>query len=140
MANPIISFFADNAVTIFKGIMDEIKLSPEAKVQYEQKLLELQQAAQQADNDLEVKMNDIAGQNIRQETSSGDAFVRRARPAFLWAMTGALSLNIFIPLVNQCFGGHLQPIAIDAGLYGLFSSGFLGYTIARSYEKKQGIA
>jgi hypothetical protein len=69
------------------------------------------------------------------DSSSTDAFVRRARPAFIWLMAISLSLNLTLPLLDQMCGGHFQPLPIDAGLYGLFSSCYLGYVIARSYEK-----
>jgi len=127
-------------VQAFKSVVEEFHLSPEKKAEVETKLAELEQQSKQADRDLEAKLNDIAGQNIRTETSSNDAFVRRARPAFLWMMTIALFFNLFLPLVSQFFGGHLQPLVIDSAEYGLFSAGFLGYTAARTVEKKNGSA
>lgn len=122
-----------------KDIIGAVHLDPAKKAEIEAHLADLSAQAAQADRDLEAKLNEIAGQNIRQETGSNDAFVRRARPAFLWVMTGVLAFNITLPLLSQFCGGHLQPLPIDSGLYGLFSSGFLGYTIARSYEKSKGV-
>jgi len=130
--------FSGGVADLFKSVVEEFHLPPEKAAEIQLQLQTLQAQADQADKDLELKLNDIAGQNIRSDTSSGDAFVRRARPAFLWIMTLALGFNIFLPLVNHFFGGTMQPINIDSGLYGLFSSGYLGYTIARTYEKKTG--
>lgn len=126
--------FSSGIGDLFKTIMDEVKLSPEKKAELEEKHAELMAQAEQADRDLEEKLNDIAGQNIRAETSSNDSFVRRARPAFLWVMTACIALNIVLPLVNHTFGGSMQPLSIDAYL-DLFKIAFLGYVTARTVEK-----
>jgi hypothetical protein len=136
MGISITDILGGSVLSSVKDLIGQFHLSAEDKAKMQAAVEKNAALLQQKEMEYSEKLNDIAGQNIRQETSSNDAFVRRARPAFLWAMTGALMLNIFLPLVNQFFGGHLQPIPIDAGLYGLFSSGFLGYTIARSYKKK----
>jgi hypothetical protein len=118
-----------------KGIISEFHMSPEDKAKLQQAVDANKEAFAEKEIESNEKLNQIASDNIKVETSSSDAFVRRARPAFLWAMTAALTLNIFLPLIQHFFGGTMQPIPIDAGLYGLFSTGFLGYTIARTYEK-----
>jgi hypothetical protein len=126
------TLLGSNIGELVKDVIGAVHLDPTVKAQLEQRTLELQAAAEQADKDLEAKLNDIAGQNIRTETSSNDAFVRRARPAFLWMMTLALFFNMMVPLFTN---SHVHAIPIDAGLYGLFSSAFLGYTCARTVEK-----
>jgi hypothetical protein len=83
-----------------------------------------------------VALNDNAGQNVRAETTSNDAFVRRARPAFLWMMTGGIAINITLPLLTDALGHKVAPLDLTSYM-GLFSAAFLGYTVARSYEKKQ---
>jgi hypothetical protein len=46
------------------------------------------------DADLESKLADIQGQNIRADAQSGDKFTSRARPAFLWMMTLAIGISV----------------------------------------------
>lgn len=133
---------------VVKGVSDLIGnfvTTPEQKTALAEATLTMQQHA--ADLQAEQQKALVAyktqaleeqGLNLRADSSSKDAFVRRARPAFLWVMTLALGFNLFLPLVSQLFGGHLQPLPIADGLYSLFGAAFLGYTGARTWEKTKG--
>jgi hypothetical protein len=70
-----------------------------------------------------------------QSSSSGDWFVRRARPGFLWAMTAALLLNAVLPLINRFCGGHMEPLHIDSDLYSLMKTCIVGLAAMRTVEK-----
>lgn len=117
------------------GIIDKFHLDPAKKAEIQQAIAANQEAFNEKEIDLDAKLNDIAGQNIRQDSSSGDAFVRRARPYFLWIIATAIGANIFLPLINHCFGGHVAPVDVPNALYELFGIGFCGYSYLRTKEK-----
>lgn len=131
-------FGAGGVSGLLGKILDDIHTPPEVKAQIEQQAAQNQLALAQLEADTQVKLNQLAVGEVQAESSSTDAFVRRARPAFLWLMTIALFFNLSLPLVSQLFGGHLQPLAIPEGLYTLFSTAFLGYTACRTFEKVKG--
>jgi hypothetical protein len=77
-----------------------------------------------------------------------DGFVRRARPTFLYMMY-ALLLGAFpmaavaaaspatAATMTRAIGAYLS--AIPEPLYTLFATGYLGYTVARSWGKAKGL-
>lgn len=134
----VADIFGGSVVSGVKDLIGEFHMSPEDKAKMQAAVEENAAVIEQKQIEYDEKLNDIAGQNIRSETGSSDKFTSRARPFFLYIMGGAIGFNIFLPLISQCFGGHLQPIPIDAGYMGLFSTAFLGYTAARTYEKTKG--
>lgn len=132
-------FGVDGPVTaIIQNLMERLGLTPEQKAQMQQHMLDLQAQADQSDRDLEAKLNDIAGQNIRAETTSQSWLARNARPLFLVAMSAVCFFNIMVPLFGQHW--HLVPVDIPGPMFDLFGAGFLGYTAARSFDKKNGKA
>lgn len=132
-------FGVDGPLTaLITNLLDRLGLTPEQKAQAQQHMIDLQAQADQADRDLQAKLADIAGQNIRAETQSQSWLARNARPGFLWCMTIVLFFNVLVPLFGQHW--HLQAVDIPSAMFELFGAGFLGYTGARSYEKKQGKA
>lgn len=126
-----------------KGIIAEFKLDPTKKAELESHLADLEAAAKEGDRqleqkqlDLEDKLNDVAGQNIRTDSSSSDWFVRRARPFFIWIVAAAIGIDLLIfPLVNAFLGKGLIPIAIPADILTIFKFALLGYTGCRTVEK-----
>ena len=118
------------------NLVAQFHMAPEAKAQFDQHAIDVQAAADQADRELEAKLNDIAGQNIRTETSSSDPWVRRARPFFLWMMTLCIFFNVTVPLFGQHW--HLSAVEIPTACWDLFTAAFLGYTVARTSEKFKG--
>lgn len=67
-----------------KGIIEQFHMSPEDKAKINAQIDAEKDAFTSAENDYNVKLNDIAGQNIRAEEQSGDKFTQRARPAVIW--------------------------------------------------------
>jgi hypothetical protein len=76
-----------------------------------------------------------------------DRFVTRARPAFLYTMYALLLGAVPIGMVSAVrpemaarftrgMGAYLA--AIPEPLYALFATGYLGYTVARSWGKVRG--
>lgn len=128
-----------SAVKIFQGVMDEIRLSPEKKAEMSQQIAALQAQADQADKDFETKLNQIASDNIKTDSSSSDSFVRRARPFFLWIMALAIGCNVLVfPLVNLATGRGLTPLLLPEMYLSLYKVAFLGYVTARTAEKVMG--
>ena len=140
--------FAD----IFKGLVggdpiksiadlvDQFHLSPEQKVQMQQatQQLELQRAEIEAARD--QALTAVQGQNIRAETESSDAYVRRARPTFLYVMIGAIACSVVVfPLLNLATHRGLTMVPIPEAYLELFGVAFLGYTGARTWEKTKGV-
>lgn len=140
MALSLTDILGGSLVDGVSKIIGNFKASPEDKAKLQELIEQNSAAFQTAQLEYDEKLNDVAGQNIRSETGSSDKFTSRARPFFLYVMALAIGFNLFLPLASQVFGGHLQPLNIDAGYISLFSTAFLGYTAARSYEKSKGVA
>jgi hypothetical protein len=77
-----------------------------------------------------------------------DPYVERARPAFLYVMYALLLWSLPIgwiaawrPQVAAAMtrGMAAYLAAIPEPLYALFGTGYLGYTVARSWAKAQGL-
>jgi hypothetical protein len=127
---------ATGIVGAVKGIIDAVHLDPAKKAELDSHLADIAAQAEQADKDLEGKLNDIAGQNIRTDSSSSDSVVRRARPIFLWIMAIAIGTNLLVfPLVSLATGHGLKPIDIPQTYLDIYKICMLGYTAARSVEK-----
>lgn len=118
------------------NIVGQFHLSPEQKQQFDAQMAQLQQQAQQQANDYEVKLNDIAGQNIRAEETSGDNYTRRARPSVIWF--GLLYiLWDYCVLPTFALFWHLQlPAALlPQWFWEVWGMVVTGYVFARSTEK-----
>ena len=78
-------------------------------------------------------------QAIAAEAGSGDPYVRRSRPTFLYLIYIILFWNfLLLPLAQFATGQPLNPIALPTDLYYLFGAGFLGYVGARTWDKTKG--
>lgn len=122
------------------NLISQFHLSPEDKEKAVEELAQIKQQAQDAANTQEIQLNTIAGNNIQSEAKTGDKFTERARPAFLWLVYFILIFNYFLLPVIQ-FATHkvLSPITLPDQLWFLFSSGYLGYVVARSADKHQSL-
>lgn len=136
---------------IFKGLLggdpvqsigdliDQFHLSPDQKAQLQQATAELQLKRQEIETARDQALAEIQGQNIRTETSSSDAFVRRARPTFLYVMITAIGFStVVFPILNLATGHGLAILQIPEAYLQLFGVAFLGYVGARTWEKSQG--
>lgn len=122
------------------SLVEQFHLSPEDKQKAVQAMAQIKQDAENAANQQEIQLNQIAGANIQSEAKTGDKFTERARPAFLWLVYFILIFNYFLLPVVQ-FAAHktLAPINLPDQLWFLFSSGYLGYVVARSADKHQSL-
>ncbi len=139
--------FAD----IFKGLLggDPVKsvgdlisqfhLSPEDKAKLQQAAAELEEKREEIEAARDQALTEIQSKNITAETQSGDAYVRRARPTFLYVMISAIGYSLIVaPVVNAFLHKGLVPMEIPGAYLELFGVSFLGYTGARTWEKTRG--
>ena len=82
------------------------------------------------------------------EAQSADPWTSRARPGFLYVMYALLLWAIPMGLIAAVRPGMAREIAagmtaylngIPEPLYALFGTGYLGYTVARSWGKAKGV-
>ena len=78
-----------------------------------------------------------------------DAWTARARPAFLYVMyaviLGALPMGViaaFSPAVAAQIAAGIRAYldAVPEPLWALFGTGYLGYSVVRSFDKVKGLA
>jgi hypothetical protein len=112
------------------SIIDKFVTTPEEKQKLEMAKLQQQLAIDQALREHEVKVLEIAGANIRAETTSDDNYTRRMRPTFGYMICAILACNyILFPTFGK------SPLLLPDALLWLFGSYMLGYTSARTWEK-----
>lgn len=106
------------------------------------RLLELQQAGEF--KELEARFTAITA-----EANSQDKWTSRARPSFLYVVYVLLLTSIPFGICYTISPAHADKFvtgfqawfkAIPSDLYALFGAVMMGYTFARSYEKKSGVA
>lgn len=122
-------------------ILDKAWPDPAQKAQAALEIEKLRQAG-------EFKELDAAMTAIIAEANSADPWTSRARPSFMYVFYFILlALVIFAPLI-----GIFRPVemrqffehvkfgfeSVPEALWWTFSAGYLGYTTARTYEKKNG--
>lgn len=121
--------------SLAQTIIEKFVPDPQAKAQALQQLQQNQIEVLKIQNDLEQKLNETAGQNIRADATSGDKYTERARPTFMYIVEFILAFNfIGIPLA-QMFGSKMQPINLPGDLLTLFGVCVTGYVFSRTVEK-----
>jgi hypothetical protein len=124
---------------LVKKVVGTFKLDPTVQAQLNAAIEQNKFELAKLDADLEAKLADIQGQNIRADSQSGDKFTSRARPAFLWMMTISIFVSIVVfPIINIFMQGKPLVLDLPPAILELFGVGFLGYTGARSWEKLKG--
>lgn len=139
--------FAD----IFKGLLggDPVKsigeligqfhLSPDDKAKLQQAAQELELKREEIEAARNQALAQIQSTNITAETTSEDAYVRRARPTFMYVMIAAIGYSLVVaPVVNAFLHKGLVPMEIPDAYLELFGVAFLGYVGARTWEKTKG--
>ncbi|MBB5715000.1 3TM-type holin [Sphingomonas aerophila] len=120
-------------------LLDRLTADPAARDAVRQALDRLD------DEDAARGQADLAA--LLAEVRSDDRWVARARPAFLYVMYALLLWAIPIGLLAAIDPGAAQAIArgmaaylaaLPEPLYALFGTGYLGYTVARSWGKARG--
>jgi hypothetical protein len=135
-------FAIDGILNAVSTVID--KIFPDANVAANAKL-EMMKLAQAG----EFKELESRYAAINTEGASTDPWTSRARPTFLFVFYFILLLliivapftGIFFPAQMAQFFVNVQAgfKAIPDSLYTLFGAGYLGYTTARTIEKKAGV-
>lgn len=135
MATGLIVPMVGSLISGVKDIIGEFHMSPEDKANLEVKLAGLQAAKEAQAADVEIKLNDIAGQNIRADAVSGDKFTARARPTFMYIIEFILAFNYCALPFLQVFGSKVAPLVMPPDLLVLFGTCVTGYVMARTADK-----
>lgn len=128
-------FGAGGIAGFAKDILDKFVPDPQAKQAAMLKLADNQIELQRMSDDLETKLNDIAGQNIRADAMSGDKFTQRARPTFMYIVEAILAFNYIGIPITKLFGAKVEPITLPGDLLTLFGVCVTGYVLSRTAEK-----
>lgn len=131
----------DGIIGPIASILDKVIPDPRARDAAKLELLKLDGA-----QELERAKAQMAA--ILAEAQSADPWTSRARPSFLYVMYTLLLWAIPMGLIAAIRPQTAQAIAagmnaylngIPEPLYALFGTGYLGYTVARSWGKAKGV-
>lgn len=123
------------------SIIDKIIPDPEARAKAKLELLALE-----GRQDMEVLNRQIAA--ILAEAKSPDPWTSRARPSFLYVIYVIILWSIPMGIIAAYSPDTAQSIAhgmnsylrgIPDAMWGLFGTGYLGYTAARQWGKVKGV-
>ena len=131
----------DGIIGPIAGLLDKIIPDPKARDAAKLELLRMQ--GEQGLDQVRVQM-----QAVIAEAQSVDPWTSRARPSFLYVMYALLLWSIPMGLIAAVRPAMAHDIAsgmtaylagIPEPLYALFGTGYLGYTVARSWGKAKGV-
>ena len=123
------------------GLLDKIIPDPKARDQAKLALLQLEGSQEMERTKAQMAV-------VLAEAQSTDPWTSRARPSFLYVMYALLLWAIPMGLIAAAQPAMAKDIAagmtaylngIPEPLYALFGTGYLGYTVARSWGKAKGL-
>lgn len=123
------------------SVLDKLIPDPKAREAAKLELIRLDSA-----NELERTKAQLMA--VLADAQSADPWTSRARPGFLYVMYALLLWSIPMGLIAAVRPGAAQAIAagmtaylngIPEPLYALFGTGYLGYTVARTWGKTKGV-
>jgi hypothetical protein len=136
IVDAIKSFITGDPLAGIKGLIEEFHLSPEDKLKAAQFQQELEAKREEIQAARDAELARIQGENIRAETTSQDAYVRRARPTFAYIIEAVIGFNfILLPILQFATGKTPAPILLPTDLLWLFGAWMLGYGGLRSFDK-----
>lgn len=128
----------------FSGLLDTFITDPKTRDAAKMELLRLAATAS-----LEPPpFSPALAPALEREAASPDPWTSRARPTFLYVMYVMLLWSIPMGLIAAVRPAVAHDIAagmtaylagIPEPLYALFGTGYLGYTVARSWGKRKGV-
>ncbi len=130
----------DGIIGPIASLIDKIIPDPKARDAAKLELIRLQ-----GSQEMEQVKTQISA--IVTEAQSADPWTSRARPSFLYVMYVLLLWSIPMGLIAAAQPAMAKDIAagmnaylagIPEPLYALFGTGYLGYTVARSWGKVKG--
>lgn len=123
--------------------IDKLFPDPAAKAKAMQDMMALQQQGEL--KELETRMSAILA-----EANSSDPWTSRARPTFMYMFYLVLLILVIVaPFAGIFFQAEMKQFyinvslgfnAIPEAMWWTFTTGFLGYAGARTYEKTKGVA
>ena len=123
------------------GILDRVIPDPKARDAAKLRLIELQ-----GTQEMEATRTQLSA--ILAEAQSTDPWTSRARPGFLYVMYAlllwAIPMGLIAAFRPQMADGIARGMTaylngIPEPLYALFGTGYLGYTVARTWGKAKGV-
>lgn len=126
----------DGIANLASNILDKVYPDPHQRAQAE---IEFRKA--------DLAEMQVATSAIMAEANSKDPWTSRARPSFLYVMYSVIILCFVGGIVGIWHPDAMQQAAHNIGnmlaaipdaLWTTFTVGYLGYTGARSYDKKKG--
>jgi len=124
---------------LLAGLLDKLIPDPATRDKAKAELLK-------AENSAEIEKIQAQLSAINAEAQSADPWTSRARPSFLYVMYFMILASIpmgvlwaFEPAIADRVATGTQKwlAAIPEEIWWLFGAGYLGYTGARSFEKKK---
>lgn len=128
-------FGVGGIASLAQTIIEKFVPDPQAKAQALLQLQANQIEVQKMQDDLEAKLNETAGENIRADAASGDKFTQRARPLFMYMVEAILGFNYIGVPIAQMFGSKTTPLSLPPDLLTLFGVCVTGYVFARTADK-----
>lgn len=117
-----------------QGIISQFHLSPEDKLKLQAQFDAEKDAVQAAENDYNVKLNSVAGENIRAEQSSGDKYTERARPSVIWVGLAMFAWNYcLVPTVGLHW--HVPSLPVPDLFAEIWGTVVTGYVFNRTVDK-----
>jgi len=131
----------DGVIGPVTGLLDRIIPDPKARDAAKAELLRL-------DGNQELERMKAQMGAVLAEAQSPDPWTSRARPSFLYVMYALLLWSLPMGLIAAFRPATAQAIAagmtaylngLPEPLYTLFGTGYLGYTVARTWGKTKGV-
>ena len=117
-----------------QGIISQFHMSPEDKAKLQAQFDAEKDAVQAAENDYNVKLNDVAGQNIRAEQQSGDKYTERARPSVIWVGLVMFFWNYcLVPTIGLHW--HIPALPVADLFCEIWGTVVTGYVFNRTVDK-----
>ena len=121
--------------SLAQTIINKFVQDPDAKAKALEAVRQDSIQIQQMQDDLEIKLNDIAGQNIRADAQSEDKFTERARPLFMYIIEAIIFWNYVGLSIVKIWVPNVGPAVLPPDLLTLFGVCVTGYVFARSADK-----
>lgn len=128
-------FGAGGVASLVQTVVNKFVPDKDAQEKIALALQQNQVQLAQMDADLETKLNETAGANIRADAQSGNFLASSARPMFMYIVEAILAFNYIGLPIAKMFGGNVAPMELPPDLLVLFGTCITGYVFARSADK-----
>ena len=135
MAISIQDIIGGGTLDAVSKIIGQFKASPEDKAKLQQLVEQNTATFKLADLEAQVKLNDIAGQNIRADAQASSWLAKNSRPFFIFGGSIMIFFNYMIPTITSVFHYPITPVSLPDWFWKTFTAGFLGYVAGRTVEK-----